>query len=119
MRLAYVMALLLLCLQAQAEIPWLQGGHTKLRALATQYPDDSAFHQVVGDWAYDQGADLVSIDSLVKDRGAVQVLGELALAPIGETNSEGLLDPVRREGNCRHLEGFSVRIKTRGQAPSH
>lgn len=58
MRLAYVMALLLLCLQAQAEIPWLQGGHTKLRALASQYPDDSAFHPVVGDWAYDQGADL-------------------------------------------------------------
>ena len=58
MRLAYVMALLLLCLQAQAEIPWLQGGHTKLRALASEYPDDSAFHPVVGDWAYDQGADL-------------------------------------------------------------
>jgi hypothetical protein len=57
-RLACILALLLLCGPLRAAIPGLDGGHTKLRGLATTYPDDSLFRDSAGATAYDEGAGL-------------------------------------------------------------
>ena len=55
----FIPVLLLLCLRVQAgDIPWLEGGHTKLRALASYYPDDSIFREAFGEWEDSEGAGL-------------------------------------------------------------
>ena len=50
--------LLLFCASLQAAVPWLDGGHLKLRGLAASYPDDSILRDSAGAMAYDGGAGL-------------------------------------------------------------
>ena len=57
-RLLRVLVLLLLCAQARADIPGLDGGHVKLRWLGSEYPGDSVYREAWGSWAQDQGAGL-------------------------------------------------------------
>ena len=55
----FIPVLLLLCAQVHAGgLPWLEGGHTKLRALASYYPDDSIFREAFGQWDDSEGAGL-------------------------------------------------------------
>jgi len=57
--LSLIPVLILLCPPAQAGgIPWLEGGHAKLRALASQYPQDSIFREAFGEWDDSEGAGL-------------------------------------------------------------
>ena len=53
-----ILVVALLGASAQAAIPGLDGGHIKMRGLASVYPDDSVFAELAGDSALDQGADL-------------------------------------------------------------
>jgi len=75
-----ILALSLLCVQTHAGIPGLDGGHIKLRGVGSAYPDDSVFRDVVGDSAYDQGADLRLKFSAASDRFSIatdyQLIGQ-------------------------------------------
>jgi len=75
-----ILALSLLCVQTHAGIPGFDGGHIKLRGVGSSYPDDSVFRDVVGDSAYDQGADLRLKFSAASDRFSIatdyQLIGQ-------------------------------------------
>lgn len=62
------LVLLLAAAPMQAAIPGLDGGHAKARWLSSAYPDDSAFREIVGSSAHDQGADLRLKFSAGRDR---------------------------------------------------
>ena len=53
-----LLALVLLAPPALAATGGMDGGHIKLRSLSSTYPGDSAFREVAGATAQDQGADL-------------------------------------------------------------
>ena len=58
MRIRWGLALAALPLAVSAAVPGFDGGHAKLRGLASSYPDDSAYREYFGEYADDEYADL-------------------------------------------------------------